>query len=180
MTTIQKPLDTPIELVVWSTLEIAHDKATSAAVNSCGVVSLVFAVEVDARRFSLVGKVPGAAVEATAPVPPGRPTVRAGPGGQLHSTFEGLNRREGCVGYFVLSPPLRLIAGTPRADGGFVWSAIEIDHRRRATDGYSLGNRCCERCAVPLALSRVKAVPGVKLCPDCQLQIERGGRNGNP
>lgn len=166
--------DSPIELHIWSTLDLARRRALAEAVNTCGVVAVVFSFEVSPDGFGLVGQVPVAAIEGPPGSPGGRPRVRAKEGGRLHSTFEAIARQEGCVGYYVLRLPLRLVGGVPSAVRGQAWVQVGIDTRRRATQGYRLGQPCCQGCNMPIPSGRVIAVPEVRFCADCQSNREKG------
>lgn len=158
-------LDTNINHSFWPSLDAARDAAALQAANTGAIVATVESVEIKPRHITFVATVPEAALDVRSDL--GR---RQAPK-SFHTTWGALMHPEAVLGYMVVAPPLNCRGfDADRRDVSRI--AITVARTFATIPPTNLGAvRCCE-CRRPIPLARLQALPGARLCTNCQHQKE--------
>lgn len=161
-------LDAAIHGEFWEDTATARQKAVLEAVNTGSAVVTVDAIDVEAGYVTLIGTVPECVFASASPRLLGRPGVRS-----FHTTWGAILKPDGPLGFAVVRQPLNSRpAASTTAEHCRV--ALRVQRRFRTLPQGTLGLICCSTCRIPIPADRLQALPGTRICHDCQEKKEGG------
>ena len=169
-------LDADLPHLFWGELEVAKRRAILEAANTGGAILEVCSIEIQRPALVFVGTLPRDSLEIGTRVGRGRPRIRCPNLGTFHTTWGTLMGCEDAIGYFVLRQPVRLVAGCPPPEQQeIIRVAIEVKRRFASMPLGFIGPVCCVVCNEAISAQRLKAIPGVRTCTNCQ-RIKEGNK----
>ena len=169
-------LDAEVWHSFWATLETAKRRAFLETANTGGAILEVCSIEIQRPSLVFIGSVPTAALEIGPRVSRGRPRIRSQGLGTFHTTWGALMKPEDTIGFFVLRQPVTLRGGYPPSDGQEVTRvAMEVKRRFSSIPPGFIGPQCCVDCNEAISAQRLKAIPGVRTCTNCQ-RLKEGAK----
>ena len=167
-------LDTDLNHRFAESLEACAALAAAEAANTCGAVARIVSCEIYSDELVVVGELPSDAIEGSLAVSSGRPWVRARSVGTFYSTWGSVlqpNLHQS-LGYMVLRHPITISAGQIDDECGVARITLRVPRRFHSLRSGTLGARCCTECNSILNESRLKLLPGVRICSQCQQKKE--------
>lgn len=153
----------------WADLETAQRRAFLEAANTGGAILEVCSIEIQRSSLVFIGSVPTVALEIGQREGRGRPRIRSQGLGTFHTTWGALMKPEDTIGFFVLRQPVRLVGGCPPAEEQeIIRVAIDVKRRFASLPPGFIGPVCCLVCNEAISELRLKAIPGVRTCTNCQ------------
>lgn len=163
---------TETQLPYLPDLERARISAISEAADTGSTVMRIRAIQpLCEGRVLFVGTIPIDALEAES-APPGRLLIRPRGLGNLYIAQTAMGNLADPIGFLVLHHPLKFVRGQMPDDGEFVSVALEAARPPLLTPGL-IGPVCCNCCNQPIPDSRLKVMPGIKVCTKCQSLKEK-------
>jgi len=161
-------LDADIAHAFWPNIELAKRQAMLEAVNTGGLILAVYSIELKGSSLIFVGTLPVDALEMEPGAAGGRPRIRSSGFGTFHTTWGDLIWPSGLVGFFVLRQPVMLIGAGPPGERTTVRVAMEVKRRFVSRPHGFVGSICCTECNVAISEERLRAMPRVRTCTNCQ------------
>lgn len=161
-------LDVEIPHAFWGSLEVAKRRGMVEAANTGGILLEVRAIEIRGSVLVFVGTIPMGAIEKGPKVGQGRVTIRSRGLGTFHTTWGALMRPEDTVGFFVLQRPVTGVGGRISNELDTLRVAMEVKRRFGSMSSSFIGPVCCVECNEAISEQRLKIIPGVRTCTNCQ------------
>lgn len=168
-------LDAEIQHSFWPSLDIARKRALSETANTGGIILSICSIEVQPRSLVFIGDFPVIAFELTSARTGGRPKINSRAMRTLHTTWGALMCPQDTIGYFVMQQPVTMIAGRVPDEKETLHVAMEVTRRFTSVPTLFIGPVCCVGCNEPIPAPRLKTIPGVRTCTNCQ-QLKEGKR----
>lgn len=156
-------------------LEEAYEAAVFEAANTGGVVLRVKSIRIGPNFLIVTGLVPVKALVFDSRIDfSGRLRPRSiGGFHQAQSSFSQPNTADD-LGYLVLQTPVVSSQVDPKSeDGDSCWVTVTIEPTFHTLEHGAVGAVCCALCNRPISKQRLLAIPGTRVCTDCQQEKEK-------
>ena len=161
-------IDSNIAHSFWPTVAEARRRAIREAVDTGGIILDVRTIELEKTRLFIVGTVPSDALQAQSPEGEGRVVIRARGLGLFHTSWGSLLFPGDTIGFLILRRPVVVTGTNPRTDFERIRVAMEVKRRSASIASGCIGPVCCTDCNESIPTERLKAIPGIKRCANCQ------------
>lgn len=161
-------LDVELDHSFNESLGAAADVAAIEAANTGATVLAVDAIEVSPLRVTFVGTTARSAVSAISSDARSIKRVRS-----FHTTWGAILKPNGTLGFLVVSNPIAAVLHEME-ESSRCRVAVSLARTCESFPSTTLGPVCCIRCRLPIPSERLKAIPQVHTCLDCQQMKEDG------
>jgi len=164
---VETTLDVELHHQFWESDESARLAALKEAANTGAAVISIDSVDIQSTNVSFVGTIPEAAIDCTNPGSRTEPRL-----GTFHSTWGAVLRPKVHLGYLVVQHPITFDRCIDSTTSDLARVAVTLKRIFHTVPVTALGPVCCKRCNHPVSAKRLAAIPGTKLCTNCQQSFE--------